>query len=162
VKAAPRYSARCYACDATATGLRDRRPEGGTLESACKRHADPAIPSFRRGSALIPVDSVPSNSYLLLVPDMTTTALSATASRVLANARRMGTDAFHAAAALDIVAPVAGRTWTAMCCGCACALDPHDEWPSYYVTHERTAAWNWCATCAYSGPDTLVVSVPLS
>ena len=115
---------------------------------------------------MIPVDSVRPNRYPLLVPEMTTVTtaapLSATAARVLSNARRMAKNAFHCAAALDIVAPVAGRTWTAMCCGCACALDPHDEWPSYYVTHDPTATWNWCATCSYSGPDTLVVSVPLS
>jgi hypothetical protein len=34
---------RCYACDAKATGLRDRRPEGGELETACARHADPRL-----------------------------------------------------------------------------------------------------------------------
>jgi hypothetical protein len=31
---------RCYACDAAAVGLRDRRPEGGDLEKACARHAE--------------------------------------------------------------------------------------------------------------------------
>lgn len=31
---------RCYACDARASGTRDRRPEGGKLEQACARHAD--------------------------------------------------------------------------------------------------------------------------
>jgi hypothetical protein len=34
---------RCYACDAKATGLRDRRPAGGELETACPRHADPSL-----------------------------------------------------------------------------------------------------------------------
>lgn len=33
----------CYACDAPADGVRDRRPEGHDLESACKRHKDPKI-----------------------------------------------------------------------------------------------------------------------
>jgi hypothetical protein len=36
---------QCYACDCTkVVGLRDRRPEGGDLEVACERHADPTIP----------------------------------------------------------------------------------------------------------------------
>lgn len=33
----------CYACQAKVAGLRDRRPEGGDLECACARHADPTI-----------------------------------------------------------------------------------------------------------------------
>lgn len=33
-------SVKCYACDAPATGTRDRRPEGGNLEPACERHAE--------------------------------------------------------------------------------------------------------------------------
>jgi len=33
----------CYACGACATGLRDRRPEGGEIEMACPRHAEPGI-----------------------------------------------------------------------------------------------------------------------
>jgi hypothetical protein len=37
---------RCYACDACVAGYRDRRPEGGRLELACARHADPAIVTF--------------------------------------------------------------------------------------------------------------------
>jgi hypothetical protein len=37
----------CYACDDTVIiGFRDRRPEGGMLELACKRHADPTIEIF--------------------------------------------------------------------------------------------------------------------
>lgn len=31
---------RCYACDAPSVGTRDRRPEGGVVEVACRRHAD--------------------------------------------------------------------------------------------------------------------------
>lgn len=35
---------RCYACDATGSaGYRDRRPEGGVIEHACSRHADPYV-----------------------------------------------------------------------------------------------------------------------
>lgn len=40
------FGGTCYACDSKATGLRDRRPEGGLLETACKRHADPTIKTF--------------------------------------------------------------------------------------------------------------------
>lgn len=40
---APFHGGRCYACDAKATGLRDRQPEGGSVEPACARHADPTI-----------------------------------------------------------------------------------------------------------------------
>lgn len=44
--ALPRYSDKCYACDAPAIGVRDRRPEGLDLKSACARHADPTLDSF--------------------------------------------------------------------------------------------------------------------
>lgn len=30
----------CYACEAPAVGVRDRRPEGGKVELACTRHAE--------------------------------------------------------------------------------------------------------------------------
>lgn len=33
----------CYACGAKASGLRDRRPEGGEVEPACPRHAEPRL-----------------------------------------------------------------------------------------------------------------------
>lgn len=37
----------CYACDCqTVVGLRDRRPEGGSLETGCERHADPTIATY--------------------------------------------------------------------------------------------------------------------
>lgn len=41
------HIARCYACDDAACGVRDRRPEGGMIEAACKRHADPTIRSYK-------------------------------------------------------------------------------------------------------------------
>jgi hypothetical protein len=55
---------QCYACDCqTVVGLRDRRPEGGSLEIACARHADPTVATYdacmycdapaRKGSWLI-------------------------------------------------------------------------------------------------------------
>ncbi len=40
------FGGTCYACDAKAVGLRDRRPEGGMMERACKRHADPTSLTF--------------------------------------------------------------------------------------------------------------------
>lgn len=44
MKKVPFHGGRaCYACDAKPIGLRDRRPEGGDLEPACRRHADPRI-----------------------------------------------------------------------------------------------------------------------
>lgn len=46
MSAVPFHTVRCYACDATACGVRDRRPEGGVVEAACARHADPAIKSY--------------------------------------------------------------------------------------------------------------------
>lgn len=42
----PFHGGTCYACQATAVGFRDRRPEGGSLEPACGRHADPTVASF--------------------------------------------------------------------------------------------------------------------
>lgn len=42
----PFHGGGCYACDARAVGFRDLRPEGGALEPACKRHADPRIKTF--------------------------------------------------------------------------------------------------------------------
>jgi hypothetical protein len=57
---------RCYACDSKPLGLRDRRPEGGDLEAACSRHADPSIETFeacsycngpvRKGSVVVDVN----------------------------------------------------------------------------------------------------------
>lgn len=39
---------KCYACDCqTVVGLRDRRPEGGSLEVACERHTDPRIKFYK-------------------------------------------------------------------------------------------------------------------
>jgi len=42
----PFHTSRCYACDAPACGVRDRRPEGGMVEAACTRHADPTIKAY--------------------------------------------------------------------------------------------------------------------
>ncbi len=43
----PFSTRQCYACDSReAVGVRDRRPEGGMIEAACPRHADPTIPAY--------------------------------------------------------------------------------------------------------------------
>lgn len=42
----PRIGTRCYGCDAAATGVRDRRDEGGMIEPACARHTDSTVPTF--------------------------------------------------------------------------------------------------------------------
>jgi hypothetical protein len=44
--AVPFFGGRCYACGAKGSGFRDRRPEGGNLETACARHRDPKIKTF--------------------------------------------------------------------------------------------------------------------
>ncbi|MFA5053242.1 MAG: hypothetical protein WC565_04250 [Parcubacteria group bacterium] len=44
--ALPFHGGKCYACERPAVGLRDRRPEGGELEPACRRHADPSIRTY--------------------------------------------------------------------------------------------------------------------
>jgi len=41
--AVPFFGGRCYACDRKAVGFRDKREEGGELEAACTRHADPRV-----------------------------------------------------------------------------------------------------------------------
>jgi len=41
----PQLSMKCYACDASAVGVRDRAPEGLELGSACARPADPTLQS---------------------------------------------------------------------------------------------------------------------
>ena len=47
IKKLPFHANRtCYACDDGASGLRDRKPEGGSLEYACDRHKDPKIKTF--------------------------------------------------------------------------------------------------------------------
>lgn len=56
----------CYACDAPAIGVRDRRPEGGEVEAGCARHADPTMRArpacmycrgtVRRGSLVVDGD----------------------------------------------------------------------------------------------------------
>jgi len=64
---------RCYACDANAVGIRDRRPEGGDVEAACARHADPRLVArqvcmycrgpFRRGGVVVDGDLAHANCH---------------------------------------------------------------------------------------------------
>lgn len=65
---------KCYACSAKPVGLRDRRPEGGFLEIACERHADPRIHVYeacvcdgpaRKGSLSIEGQFVHQSCYKL-------------------------------------------------------------------------------------------------
>lgn len=42
----PYHHEYCYACDEPAIGVRDRRPEGGSVEAACERHADLTIAAY--------------------------------------------------------------------------------------------------------------------
>ena len=48
--------ARCYACDASPVGTRDRRPEGGRVEAACVRHAEPKSPATSAPTDVMPAD----------------------------------------------------------------------------------------------------------
>ena len=77
--------------------------------------------------------------------------------RIIGNARRLGIDAFHTAAALDIVAPLEGRTWVNLCCWCLDRDAPAT--PDDLVHRVADACAGGCARCAYFGPDTLVVSL---
>lgn len=79
---------------------------------------------------------------------------------IIGNARRLGIDAFHAAAALDLMAPIAGRMWIPLCCGCLDATEPAlaDALVHRIAMTIRHSAGG-CARCSYSGCDTLVVSV---
>ena len=76
------------------------------------------------------------------------------AHRIAANAVRFGSDAFHAAVALDLVVPLAGRRWHALCIWC---LERYDV-PVEYMHR----VGGWCTSCAYNGPDVLVTSVEVS
>jgi hypothetical protein len=70
----PFHGGTCYACGDKAVGFRDRRPEGGVLEPACKRHADPKIKVYeaciycdgrvRKGSLTIDKDFAHKECHL--------------------------------------------------------------------------------------------------
>lgn len=68
-----RVSPECYACDAAACGTRDRRPEGGEVETACARHREPGTAlraacmyckgTMRRGGMDVDGDNAHANCH---------------------------------------------------------------------------------------------------
>lgn len=75
------------------------------------------------------------------------------------NARRMGHDALHTSIALDLVAPVEGRTWTALCCWCLDRIDPGAPSRRLALTPHATFPGG-CSRCSYAGADTLCAAIP--
>lgn len=75
--------------------------------------------------------------------------------RIIGNARRLGIDAFHTAAALDLVAPQPGCHWLAICCWCF--EERADQNALIYRVNDATAGW--CQCCPYAGRDTLVAAI---
>lgn len=86
---------------------------------------------------------------------------SINATRIVSNARRLGHSAFTTSIALDIVAPVAGHSWYALCCHCAAAADPLETLPAHRVATESHQDAGGCSRCPYSGCDTLVIALPV-
>lgn len=82
------------------------------------------------------------------------------ATQIVANARRLGKDAFHTSVALDLVAPVEGRTWTAVCCSCLDRIAPDlaDAFV-HRVSMTITQSAGGCMLCPYTGCDTLVAAI---
>lgn len=79
------------------------------------------------------------------------------AERVCANAARLGVEAGPALAwALDLAAPVPGRTWLPLCCWCAERADPAGDAPCY-----RPPRGGACGRCPIAGRDVLVCAVKL-
>ena len=83
------------------------------------------------------------------------------AADVVGHCRRLAKSALIASVALDVVAPIAGRTWTAICCSCLDRLE-HDIADEYV---HRLASRSWmsfpggCMLCPYYGCDTLVAAI---
>ncbi len=80
--------------------------------------------------------------------------------RYVASGRRFAKDALVVAVALNVMAPIAGRTWTAVCCWCLDRL-AHDL-PDTHVHRIARALGGdagGCMRCMYSGCDTLVASL---
>jgi hypothetical protein len=84
-----------------------------------------------------------------------------TSADVASSARRLAIDALHASVAMDLVAPVEGRTWTAICCWCLERVE-HDI-PDEYVHRLGLETWHsfpgGCMLCPYYGCDTLVAAI---
>lgn len=84
-----------------------------------------------------------------------------TAHDVVMFARRFARDALHTSVALDIVSPVAGRSWTAVCCSC---LEREErDIDDGLVYRLAMSAWmsfpGGCMLCPYFGCDTLVAAL---
>lgn len=83
------------------------------------------------------------------------------AADVVGYCRRFAKSALTVSVALDIVAPLAGRTWTAICCSCLERIE-HDIADEYV---HRLACRSWmsfpggCMLCPYYGCDTLVAAI---
>lgn len=80
--------------------------------------------------------------------------------RLVGNARRLGKDALALACALDLLAPIPGRTWVPVCCSCLDELEP--ACPDELVLRVSLRSWQSagpCGRCPYAGPDTLVAAV---
>jgi hypothetical protein len=80
---------------------------------------------------------------------------------VIASCRRFARSALVASVALDLVAPVVGRSWTAVCCSC---LDRTEHAiPDEYVHRLAIESWQafpgGCMLCPYYGCDTLVAAL---
>ena len=88
-------------------------------------------------------------------------ALTDAQERLVANGRAMQKPAYAVAAALDLVAPEPGCTWSAICVTCLDKLRVADgtkvarlSYGPAWVTYPGD-----CWRCAYSGGDTLVVAL---
>lgn len=83
------------------------------------------------------------------------------AADIIAYCRRFAKDALVASVALDIVAPVSGRTWTAICCSCLDQVE--QDIPDEYVYRLGMRTWHTfpggCMLCSYYGCDTLVAAI---
>jgi hypothetical protein len=77
-------------------------------------------------------------------------SFTATETRLIENANRLGKDALHASVALELVT---GRAWRALCCWCLDKVDPQGEREAV-----RLHVGGDCPCCPYSGRDTLLVA----
>lgn len=82
-------------------------------------------------------------------------------ARIVSNARRLGHSAFVASVALDLVAPIAGRSWHALCCWCAMDADPTESAPAHRISTTAASAGG-CSRCPYTGCDTLVIALAVA
>jgi hypothetical protein len=85
---------------------------------------------------------------------------SMNAAAIVSNARSLHHSAITTAIALELVAPVEGRTWTACCCRCLDRADPSGDAPAHRLAFDRGAQWpGGCMRCAAHGEDVLVAAL---